>query len=204
MQGARGKLPGLWCERRDVEHPRQLCRLGASCIFARKSRNSSAQLATVSSPESSDLRCWKRSYEPRFAPEFAKAVCPVPQNNPFRREGGALRDFTQRQKGHRLEPVPFLWCEKRDLNPYGVNHTPLKRARLPVPPLSHSYRKPTFSDRSGRDISYYTRKNSFVKAFPEKNLTRREVFHTPFSKAALDSASIKEYNNILYIYRGTV
>ena len=31
----------------------------------------------------------------------------------------------------------MLWCEKRDLNPYGVNHTPLKRARLPVPPLSH-------------------------------------------------------------------
>ena len=31
---------------------------------------------------------------------------------------------------------PFGWCEKRDLNPYGVNHTPLKRARLPVPPLS--------------------------------------------------------------------
>ena len=26
-------------------------------------------------------------------------------------------------------------CGKRDLNPYGVNHTPLKRARLPVPPL---------------------------------------------------------------------
>ncbi len=33
--------------------------------------------------------------------------------------------------------VPLFWCEKRDLNPYGVNHTPLKRARLPVPPLSH-------------------------------------------------------------------
>ena len=31
---------------------------------------------------------------------------------------------------------PF-WCEKRDLNPYSVNYTPLKRARLPVPPLSH-------------------------------------------------------------------
>ncbi len=28
-------------------------------------------------------------------------------------------------------------CGKRDLNPYGVNHTPLKRARLPVPPLPH-------------------------------------------------------------------
>ena len=108
------------------------------------------------------------------------------------------------KKGTGMKPVPFLWCEKRDLNPYGVNHTPLKRARLPVPPLSHSYRKPIFSDRLGRDISYYTRKNPFVKAFPEKNLTRREVFHTPFSQAALDSASIKEYNNILYIYRGTV
>ena len=31
----------------------------------------------------------------------------------------------------------FCWCEKRDLNPYGEIHTPLKRARLPVPPLSH-------------------------------------------------------------------
>ena len=31
--------------------------------------------------------------------------------------------------------VPIVLCGKRDLNPYGVNHTPLKRARLPVPPL---------------------------------------------------------------------
>ena len=28
----------------------------------------------------------------------------------------------------------LLWCGRRDLNPYGVTHTPLKRARLPVPP----------------------------------------------------------------------
>ena len=35
--------------------------------------------------------------------------------------------------------MPFCcWCEKRDLNPYGKIHTPLKRARLPVPPLSRS------------------------------------------------------------------
>ncbi len=33
--------------------------------------------------------------------------------------------------------VLYFWCGKRDLNPYGVNHTPLKRARLPVPPLPH-------------------------------------------------------------------
>lgn len=30
----------------------------------------------------------------------------------------------------------YLWCERRDLNPYESPHTPLKRARLPIPPLS--------------------------------------------------------------------
>ena len=30
-----------------------------------------------------------------------------------------------------------FWCERRDLNPHGVHHTHLKRARLPIPPLSH-------------------------------------------------------------------
>ena len=35
------------------------------------------------------------------------------------------------------------WCGQRDLNSYGVNHTPLKRARLPVPPRPrmHAIRK---------------------------------------------------------------
>ena len=30
----------------------------------------------------------------------------------------------------------LVWCERRDLNPYELPHTPLKRARLPIPPLS--------------------------------------------------------------------
>ena len=42
--------------------------------------------------------------------------------------------FSRTKKADSFESA---WCEKRDLNPYGVNHTPLKRARLPVPPLSH-------------------------------------------------------------------
>ena len=33
--------------------------------------------------------------------------------------------------------VTESWCERRDLNPYELPHTPLKRARLPIPPLSH-------------------------------------------------------------------
>jgi hypothetical protein len=29
------------------------------------------------------------------------------------------------------------WCRRRDSNPHGFLHTPLKRACLPVPPLRH-------------------------------------------------------------------
>ena len=29
------------------------------------------------------------------------------------------------------------WCRRGDSNPHGLPHTPLKRARLPVPPLRH-------------------------------------------------------------------
>ena len=32
----------------------------------------------------------------------------------------------------------FCWCEGRDLNPHDVTHSPLKRARLPIPPPSHT------------------------------------------------------------------
>lgn len=30
-----------------------------------------------------------------------------------------------------------LKCRRRDLNPQGLLHTPLKRARIPIPPLRH-------------------------------------------------------------------
>ena len=55
-----------------------------------------------------------------------------------KQQQGVLRLFYLYQaKEDDLRSSSFAWCEKRDLNPYGVNHTPLKRARLPVPPLSH-------------------------------------------------------------------
>ena len=31
-------------------------------------------------------------------------------------------------------PGTFLWCGQRDLNPYPLLDTPLKRARMPIPP----------------------------------------------------------------------
>ena len=55
-------------------------------------------------------------------------------------------------------------CEKRDLNPYGVYHTPLKRARLPVPPLSR------ILGCVPHNIDYYTLFFSFVKCFLKKTL----------------------------------
>ena len=56
----------------------------------------------------------------------------------------------------------FVWCGKRDLNPYGVNHTPLKRARLPVPPLPHS----SFLD----DFMIILQSANFVNSFLKKTL----------------------------------
>ena len=52
---------------------------------------------------------------------------------------GSSRLFVLTKAGWK-NPSGFCWCEKRDLNPYGCYHTPLKRARLPVPPLSHAAR----------------------------------------------------------------
>ena len=50
------------------------------------------------------------------------------------------------------------WCEERESNPYGVNHTPLKRARLPVPPPSHrTDRRPTVKLTVNRQRIDYTR-----------------------------------------------
>ena len=37
---------------------------------------------------------------------------------------------------HYLVYPKVIWCERGDLNPHGLRHTPLKRACLPVPALS--------------------------------------------------------------------
>ncbi len=56
----------------------------------------------------------------------------------------ACGGFPAKKKAGSYEPA---LCGKRDLNPYGVNHTPLKRARLPVPPLPHIDRRSSVNDR---------------------------------------------------------
>ena len=81
----------------------------------------------------------------------------------------------------RVRIIP-VWCGKRDLNPYGVNHTPLKRARLPVPPLPRV--------RLTRNILYYTRFFQNVKTFFEKN----QNFYQKFSPKTLDKTIPIVYN----------
>ena len=44
--------------------------------------------------------------------------------------------LTKRKSSIHLCYEYSIWCERRDLNPYVLLHTPLKRARLPIPPLS--------------------------------------------------------------------
>ena len=61
----------------------------------------------------------------------------------------------------------FFWCGRRDLNPYVGIHTPLKRARLPIPPLP----------RTKVIILYISR---FVKSF-------FKTFHKVFSRCFFKS-----------------
>ena len=63
-----------------------------------------------------------------------------------------------------------FWCGKRDLNPYGVNHTPLKRARLPVPPL------PRVTHYRAQRIVLYTILLQMSRAFWKKVVEIQNYF----------------------------
>ena len=76
--------------------------------------------------------------------------------------------YSVMDKKSRINMIRLFWCGKRDLNPYGVNHTPLKRARLPVPPLPRV--------RLARNILYYTLFFQNVKCFFKKNQNFSENF----------------------------
>ena len=80
--------------------------------------------------------CWRRPARPRPSP------CPSccwasPRWSPE----ASLRPRTGGQAGVRplvlQERTPLGWCRRRDSNPHGFLHTPLKRACLPIPPLRH-------------------------------------------------------------------
>ena len=54
------------------------------------------------------------------------------------RRGATTKRKRKEQEKHPSISGAFCWCGHRDLNSDGVNHTPLKRTRLPVPPWPHS------------------------------------------------------------------
>ena len=87
-------------------------------------------------------RTWTSTKLPPLEPESsASANSAIPAYWIFPSE---LLHWPKKRNVIPSEPQRFnadsvCWCEKRDLNPYGIHHTPLKRARLPVPPLSHTW-----------------------------------------------------------------
>ena len=89
----------------------------------------------------------------------------------------------QQKRGVRCTPL-FCWCGRRELNPYDSHHTPLKRARLPVPPLPRAVAIATtsFIILFFRDLSTPFLKNiSFFLFFPkyQRFFTQNPRFFLP-------------------------
>ena len=69
----------------------------------------------------------------------------------------------------KADSIESALCGKRDLNPYGVNHTPLKRARLPVPPL------PRLAEAIASTDDIIAHPMLFVKGGKRKNHGKSEI-----------------------------
>ena len=80
----------------------------------------------------------------------------------------ALRFFVSKIKKPSVLSKAFAWCGRWDLNPYVIQHTPLKRACLPIPALPHIH----FLHQR---CNMYIIRNppEFVNPFFEKSFLRR-------------------------------
>ena len=80
----------------------------------------------------------------------------------------ALRFFISKTKKPSVLSKAFAWCGRWDLNPYVIQHTPLKRACLPIPALPHIH----FLHQR---CNMYIIRNppEFVNPFFEKSFLRR-------------------------------
>ena len=67
------------------------------------------------------------------------------------------------QDTHSIKIGVQLWCERRDLNPYESPHTPLKRARLPIPPLSQVCSESL--SLFPQNVDYYSKRGCLCQAF---------------------------------------
>ena len=86
------------------------------------------------------------------------------------RRAATTKRKRKEQEKHPSISGAFCWCGHRDLNSDGVNHTPLKRTRLPVPPWPHSENSASehFCQRfCGRFVKKISRKN-LCKVFLRK------------------------------------
>ena len=80
-----------------------------------------------------------------FAPSCSVFVFPINPSSPWQpsraqapKRKPAERLISKKNVAANHTKSAATWCEERDLNSQGKNHTPLKRARMPIPPPSHS------------------------------------------------------------------
>ena len=103
----------------------RLCTHRALQVPSRTIKNSCGTHCVEEKPRETGLarlraELWRGSDVPPARHSLPRPSSPVSNNKNSHSTRSVLWEF---------------WCGKRDLNPYGVHHTPLKRARLPVPPL---------------------------------------------------------------------
>ena len=73
----------------------------------------------------------------------------------------------KRELGGKPKSLLLLrWCRRRDLNPHGFPHHPLKMACLPVPPLRHAARKNILSTLPRKSIRRVDALNVFLPKSP--------------------------------------
>ena len=98
-----------------------------------------------------------------------------------------------------IDSVFFVWCEKRDLNPYSVNYTPLKRARLPVPPLSHKSFQlyAQVASQTCAVSNYVPFRHSRIKYLVKRDCFSQHWYYT--TKAFICQAFFENY--IIFFYR---
>ena len=105
----------------------------------------------------------------RFMFSERKKVWKEPIRGSFRVQfppaGGTVceADHTRTNKEKTRQSVSFLyWCERWDLNSHDGCHTPLKRACLPIPALSH-----TISDCSVIILTAFVFVKCFISFWPD-------------------------------------
>ena len=132
-----------WCGRRDLPHLLVGAVAGSDCHRQSFTTGPSSPVSIKSKNTGTTLRvipvfwCGRRDLPHLLVGAVAGSDC---HRQSFTPGPSSPVSHKSKNTGITRWALPVFWCGRRDLNPYGVIHTPLKRARLPVPPLPRDQR----------------------------------------------------------------